>query len=111
MNLPHLNGALVLVLVLVLEVVVCVFLNFASPERETTILHQLLNTGPLVSNVSDFVFIQIALIVGANQTTRMPYSSSVLLCPPLSQKIRITSVLAVFLKLGQMDFSKGPLDF
>lgn len=47
-------------------VVVCVFLKFASPERETTILHQLLNTGPLVSNVSDFVFIQIALIVGAN---------------------------------------------
>ena len=62
MNLPHLNGALVLVLVL--ELVVCVFLKFASPERETTILHQLLNTGPLVSNVSDFVFI-LTLIVGA----------------------------------------------
>ena len=30
------------------------------------------------------------------------------LCPPLSvTKIRITSVLAVFLKLGQMDFSKA----
>ena len=37
------------------------------------------------------------------QLTRMPYSLSVLLC--LSQKIRINSVLAVFLKLGQMDFS------
>ena len=32
---------------------------------------------------------------------------SVLLLCPLSQKIRITSVLAVFLKLGQMDFSKA----
>ena len=37
----------------------------------------------------------------------MPYSciSSSILC--LSQKIRITTVLAVFLKLGQMDFSKA----
>ena len=41
------------------------------------------------------------------QTTRMPYSCTVLLLLCLSQKIRITSVLAVFLKLGQMDFSKA----
>ena len=41
-----------------------------------------------------------------NQPTRMPYSSSVLLCP-LSQKIWITSPVAVFLKHGQMDFSKS----
>ena len=40
------------------------------------------------------------------QLTRMPYSSVLLLCP-LSQKIRITSVLAVFLKHGQMDFSRA----
>ena len=37
----------------------------------------------------------------------IPAPSSVLLLCPLSQKIRITSVLAVFLKLGQMDFSKA----
>ena len=37
-------------------------------------------------------------------TTIMPYSSSV--CP-LSQKIRITSLLTVFLKHGQMDLSKA----
>ena len=36
----------------------------------------------------------------------MPYSCTVLLCP-LSQKIRITSPVAVFLKHGQMDLSKA----
>ena len=41
----------------------------------------------------------------ANQTTRMPYSS-VLLCLSVT-KIRITSVVPLFLKLGQMDFSKA----
>ena len=40
-----------------------------------------------------------------NQLTRIPYSSVPVLC--LSQKIRITSVLAVFLKHGQTDFSRA----